>query len=229
MVGFANYRTANLSAKLRIGGFYPLDVMLAGSTGAGKSTIVNALVGRSVAKVGVGVDPETQTVSDYRLNDSFRVWDTPGLGDGVGADAKHKKKITELLTRECRIDGGTYGLIDLAIVVVEGSHRDIGSCISLLNEVIVPCISKDRILVIVNQADVAMKGHHWDACTNRPDEVLNARLEDLSDSIQRRVHESSGIWVNKPVCFSAETGYNMDKVCDAIIDSIPRSRRTLSF
>ena len=119
------------------------------------------------------------------------------------------------------------GLIDLVIVVVEGAHRDVGTCISLLNEVVIPCIGADRILVLVNQADMAMKGYHWNSWSNTPDSVLANRLQDLSSSIQRRVYESTGVWVKTPVCFSAATGYNMDKVCDFIIESIPRSRRII--
>lgn len=43
-----------------------------------------------VAKVGDGVDPETMKLHPYELNDFFRVWDTPGLGDGVKIDQIHK-------------------------------------------------------------------------------------------------------------------------------------------
>lgn len=225
MVGFGQYRAAELGAKLRLGGFSPLDVMLAGATGAGKSTIINALSGCSVAKVGSGVDPETQNVGHFQLSKAFRIWDTPGLGDGVFVDSLHKQKITELLTRECRLDHRRCFLVDMAIVVVEGAHRDIGSCISLMNEVVIPCISPDRILVVINQADVAMKGAHWNSYLNRPDEVLELRLQEFADSIQRRIFESTGVRVKTPVCFSAEYGYNMDKVCDFIIDNIPQSGR----
>lgn len=227
MVGFGCYRVADLNEKLRVGGFSPLDVMLAGATGAGKSTIINTLLGSSVARVGYGVDPETQQVDSYRLNKKFRIWDTPGLGDGVCVDIEHKRKITELLTRRCSIGHDCCGLIDLVIVVVEGAHRDVGTCISLLNDVVIPCIDPDRILVVINQADVAMKGSHWNSCTNRPDGILEERLLGFAAPIQRRILESTGIQIKTPVCFSAEYGYNMDKVCDFIIDSVPRVRRVL--
>lgn len=33
----------------------------------------------------------------YSLNDVFRLWDTPGLGDGIARDQVHKKKLVDLL------------------------------------------------------------------------------------------------------------------------------------
>ena len=60
----------------------------------------------------------------------------------------------------------------LAVVVIEGSNRDMGTTYALLNEVLVPSIQSDRILVLINQADMAMKGRHWDHVNRRPDPVL---------------------------------------------------------
>lgn len=74
----SNYRLNELRSKLRV---RPLDIMLVGVTGAGKSSTINALVGNDSAKIGVGVDPETQDFDSYDLNDYIRFWDTPGIGD----------------------------------------------------------------------------------------------------------------------------------------------------
>lgn len=224
---FRNYRVADLSQKLRIGGYRPLDVMVAGSTGAGKSTFINALFGNPVAKVGYGVDPETQQVADYRLNENFRIWDTPGLGDGVRIDWRHKQKITNLLLDTWNCDYETYGLVDLAVIVIEGAHRDLGSCYALLKDVIVPNIERDRILVVVNQADVAMKGAHWNVYDNEPDDTLRCFLRDQVLSVKRRIVEATGVDIKMPVCFSAETGYNVDAVYDFFIDNIPLCRRKI--
>ena len=42
----------------------PIDVLLVGATGTGKSSTLNAIFGDAVCKVGDGVDPQTQDVSD---------------------------------------------------------------------------------------------------------------------------------------------------------------------
>lgn len=224
---FYNYRVGDMEAKLQHMGVRPLDVMMAGVTGAGKSTTLNAFFQKIVAKVGDGVDPETMDLDAYMLNDFFRVWDTPGLGDGVENDRVHKKKMTDLLYKTYTYEDQLYGFIDLVMVVVEGSNRDMGTTYTLLNDVIVPNIQRERILVLINQADAAMKGHHWDYLSQRPDPVLMEFLEEQAVSIQKRVREATGITIVKPVYYSAEYGWNVDKVLDLIVDHMPRERRKL--
>ena len=205
----------------------PLDVMVTGVTGAGKSTTLNTIFRKNVATVGNGVDPETMYLDYYSLNDVFRLWDTPGLGDGVANDETHKRKLVDLLYKTYSLDGNIYGWIDSVIVVLEGLNRDMGSTYTLLNEVIVPNIQAERILVVINQADMAMKGRHWNKETNRPDEVLLDFLEKQTISIQNSVKEATGVTIKKPVYYSAEYGYNVEKLLDFIIDNMIVERRGL--
>ena len=222
-----NYRKDDIEKKLQKARFRPLDVMVTGATGAGKSTTLNTIFRKNVATVGNGVDPETMELDSYSLNDVFRLWDTPGLGDCVAVDEIHKRKLVNLLYKTYTLDGNTYSWIDLAIVVIEGANRDMGSTYTLLNEVIVPNIQTDRILVVINQADVAMKGKHWNYYTNKPDKVLKDFLEKQALSIQRRVKEATGITIRKPIYYSAEYNYNVEKLLDFIIDDMPLVRRPL--
>ena len=227
MTSFKYYRKNDIEKKLEKARFRPLDVMVTGVTGAGKSTTLNTIFKKNVATVGNGVDPETMDLDSYSLNDVFRLWDTPGLGDGVANDEIHKRKLVDLLYKTYSLDGNIYGWIDSAIVVLEGLNRDMGSTYTLLNEVIVPNIQADRILVVINQADMAMKGRHWNKETNRPDVVLVDFLERQALSIQNRVKEATGVTIRKPVYYSAEYGYNIEKLLDFIIDNMIVERRPL--
>ena len=227
MTSFKYYRKNDIEKKLEKARFRPLDVMVTGVTGAGKSTTLNTIFKKNVATVGNGVDPETMDLDSYSLNDVFRLWDTPGLGDGVANDEIHKRKLVDLLYKTYSLDGNIYGWIDSAIVILEGLNRDMGSTYTLLNEVIVPNIQADRILVVINQADMAMKGRHWNKETNRPDEVLVDFLERQALSIQNRVKEATGVTIRKPVYYSAEYGYNIEKLLDFIIDNMIVERRPL--
>lgn len=226
-VKFSTYRTSDIDNNLKKMQIRPLDVMVTGVTGAGKSTTLNAFFQKTVAKVGDGVDPETMELDSYKLNDFFRVWDTPGLGDGVEIDQIHKKKMVDLLYKTYGSDGAIYGFIDMVLVIIEGSNRDMGTTYTLLNDVVVPNIQKDRIFVVINQADVAMKGRHWNYSTNTPDVQLLNFLDEQAYSIQNRVKEATGISIMKPIYYSAEYGWNVQKVFDFIIDNMPTQRRTL--
>lgn len=224
---YNNYRIDDIKYKLSIARFRPLDVMVTGVTGAGKSTTLNSLFEKEVAKVGTGVEPETMGLDSYELSDMIRFWDTPGLGDGVEKDKVHGKKLVDLLYKPYQLESNTYGLIDIVLVIIEGANRDMGTTYKLLNEIIVPNFQKERILVAVNQCDVAMKGRHWNHKMNKPEANLYDYLEDQATSIQRRVKEATGVSIMKPIYYSAEYGYNVNKLLDFLIDNIPKSRRNL--
>lgn len=222
---FSQYRSADMERKLQIARFCPLDVMVTGVTGAGKSSTLNAFFQKCVAKVGDGVDPETMELGAYRLNNIFRIWDTPGLGDGVFSDREHQRKIISLLKKKYLLEQHIYGFIDMALVVLDGSCRDMGTTFHLLNDIIVPNIQQDRIMVVINQADFAMKGRHWrqEACL--PDETLLAFLQEQAASIQQRVKEATGVTIRRPVFYSAQYGFGVHDVFDMIVEQMPLQRR----
>ena len=233
------------------------NIMLVGATGCGKSSTINALfaVGEhpeesadddeadaekkapkktyvEVAKVGSKADPETKDIERYRIG-NLVLWDTPGLGDGTEIDEHHKEVITELL-REKDDDGNAR--IDLVLVIMDGSTRDLGTSYKILNDVIIPELKNDtdRILVALNQADIAMKtGRHWDYEKNEPDETLIAFLNEKVESIKKRIKEDSNLDV-EPVYYCAgyeEEGgdvvhpYNLSKLLYYIMQSLPAQKR----
>lgn len=209
-----------------------INLMITGATGCGKSSTINALFNTEVAKVGVGVDPETMDIQKYEL-DNLILWDSPGLGDGKEADNRHAKNIIKKLNE--RDENGNL-LIDLVLVILDGSTRDLGTSYELINSVIVPNLGKDkegRILVAINQADVAMKGRYWDDENNRPEPPLVKFLDEKAASVQKRIKEGTGIDVS-PIYYSAgfkEAGqaqcrpYNLSKLLYYIIKFTPKEKR----
>jgi len=209
-----------------------VNVMLVGATGSGKSSTVNALFDMYIAKVGTGVDPETSVLQEFII-DNLTVWDTPGLGDGVERDVEIKNAIEDKLMEK---DADGNMLVDLAVVVIDASTKDLGTYYELINETLKPAFGKEakkRILIAVNQADIAMKGTHWDAEKNEPDDVLYEFLKNKAASVKERIMENTGLNI-KPVCYCAgykEEGqeqkkpYNLTKLLYAIIKAVPKDKR----
>lgn len=209
-----------------------VNIILVGATGSGKSSTVNALFNMEVAKVGVGVDPETDTITSYEL-ENLTIWDTPGLGDGVKNDEAYNRMLVDKLSE---LDENGNPLIDLVLVVLDASSKDLGTSYDLINNIIIPCLEDDksrRVIVGLNQADIAMKGKHWDSEKNEPDEVLLDYLKKKAESVRNRILEGTGLDI-RPVFYSAgykEEGgeqckpYNLTKLLYYIIKAIPKDKR----
>ena len=210
-----------------------MNIMITGATGCGKSSTINAMFDTEVAKVGVGADPETMEIEKYEL-DNLILWDTPGLGDGKEADNRHAKNIIEKLSE---VDENGNALIDLVLVILDGGSRDLGTSYELINNVIIPNLGedkKDRILVAINQADMAMKGRNWDYEKNEPNGQLVDFLEDKVRSIKDRVYEATGVKI-EPIYYCAgykegdrqEKPYNLSKLLYYIVKATPSEKRAV--
>lgn len=224
---YKDYRVEEIDKKINIIGYNPIDIMVTGVTGAGKSSTLNALFQRQVAKEGEGVDPETMEIDAYTLSENrIRLWDTPGLGDGVSEDIYHSKKIIDLLYKSYG-ESNQFGFIDMVLIILDGGTRDLGTTYKLLNEVIVPNMPRDRILIAINQCDMGMKGKGWDHFSGVPQQDLIEQLNNKTKSIVNRVYEATGIRINTPIYYSAKHDYNILKLLDLIIDNLPSCSRQL--
>ena len=211
-----------------------INIMITGATGCGKSSTINALFDTEVAKVGVGVDPETMEIEKYEL-DNLILWDTPGLGDGKEADNRHAKNIIHKLAE---VDAQGNALIDLVLVILDSGTRDLGTSYELINNVIIPNLGADkegRILVALNQADMAMKGRNWDKNKNEPNDTLKEFLDKKAASVKNRIFEGTGVNVT-PIYYSAgykEEGeeqsrpYNLSKLLYYIVKATPAEKRAV--
>ena len=224
MVDFVHYRAQDVQNKLLISGLTPLDIMVVGATGVGKSTTLNSLFSYEIAKVGTGVDPETYEITPFKLGNNIRLWDTPGLGDGTQEDKIHKRAIKRLLKHNVEVNGKIYGLIDLVILIIDSSSRDLSSSYTIVRKIL-KHIAPERVLIIVNQADFSMKGRNWDHKNHSPNELLLAHLREQSKSIKRRIFESTGLDVKLPIFYSAKENYNTTAVFDFIIENMPKAHR----
>ena len=216
-----------------------INVLLVGGTGVGKSSTINALFQNEgkedAANVGDSTRPETMEIAKHELNENLTIWDSPGLGDSPEKDAEHSRKIIEALHKK---DSHGKPLIDLVFLILDASSRDYGSAYELINNVIIPNLHSDdhdRLIIGLNQADQAMKGHYWNKEENRPEEKLLERLDELALTVKDRIKESSGFNV-EPIYYSAgcvldgeqlSSPYNLTKLLSYILDHLPKKKRAV--
>jgi hypothetical protein len=209
-----------------------VNILVTGATGCGKSSTINALFNTEKAKVGQGVDPETMDIVKYEL-ENIVLFDSPGLGDGKEADVRHSKNIIAKLYEK---DKNGDPLIDLVLVLLDGSSRDLGTSFELINQVIIPNLGEDksRLLVAINQADMAMKGRYWDHENNKPEPELIKFLDEKIDSTRRRIKEATGVDVT-PIYYSAgykdgdaeQRPYNLSKLLAFILRHTKSEKRAV--
>ncbi|WP_461811455.1 GTPase family protein [Faecalimonas sp.] len=200
-----------------------LNVMFVGPTGVGKSSTINAIFNMEIAKVGVGVDPETANIQKYEV-DNIILWDTPGLGDNPQKDKLYALEIANTLKQK---DANGELLIDEVVILIDGSNRDMKTAYEIIENLIVPYIGDTkRIVLAINQCDMALKGRYWNYDMNQPDEHLVSFLNEKATSVRNRILETTGI-VTNPLYYSALYHYNISKLLLNMITSLGETKRFL--
>lgn len=209
-----------------------LNILIIGATGVGKSSTIAALfTGGKNLKIGTGSNPQTQDISKFEISDNIIFWDSPGLGEGQEKDRKHTEKIIKMLQEK---DDNGCALIDLVLVIVDATNKDLNTTYKLVNEVVIPNMpDKDRILIALNKCDCVI---------DRVDFVENGRnltdeqikfLESKVQDIKNRVKMDTGVDVGH-IYYSAglkkgdkpqETPYNITKLLYFITKKTPPRKR----
>lgn len=201
---------------------HKVNILITGATGSGKSSTINAIFDMDLATIGYSPDPETTVIQKYELRNLI-LWDSPDLGDSEKADLQHSQNIINKLMEK---DENGFALIDVVLVIIDGSSRDMGTSYKLINEVIIPSmpLDKRRIIIAVNQCDAALKGKGWNSDEKKPDEELSMFLEEKVFSVRRRILEGTGVDIY-PIYYSASEHYNISKLLSFIIKHIPIEKR----
>ena len=180
-----------------------INVMIIGSKGCGKSSTVNALF--NIEKAKVGVDSSLKYIEKYKL-DNLIIWDCPGFVYGEETENIQKKHIANKLKER---DKKGNLLIDLVLVILDGSAHDFETTYEIINEIVIPNFgdNRDRILVAVNKVDMVMNGRYWNNKKNKPKDKLLKFLNEKSALVQKEIKEVTGLDV-EPIYYN--TGYTKD-------------------
>ena len=200
-----------------------LNILFVGATGVGKSSTINAIFNTDVAKVGYSANPETATIQKFEI-DNMVLWDTPGLGDNPEKDRLYAVEIANALKMK---DTSGQLLIDEVVVLIDGSNRDMKTAYEVIENVIVPYIGDTkRIIIAINQCDMALKGRYWNYDLSQPEAQLTTFLDEKVASVRKRILESTGI-ITQPIYYSALHRYNISKLLLTMLRNMPEKKRFL--
>ena len=143
-----------------------VKVLLVGKTGTGKSTLVNGLIGKEVAREGEGVSMEgtTKTLSAYYgtiAGVEFVIFDSPGLQDGTMNDTgylnemKTKCKDVDLVMFAIRITDSKFVPGNPDSIAMENLTKAFGFSVW------------EKAVVLLTHADVV--------------EAMNPRMKSMDD------------------------------------------------
>lgn len=213
-----------------------VNILVVGPTGSGKSSTINALFKMDVASVGHNPYPETKNIQNYQL-DNLTIWDSPGLGEGEEEDKRYTKEIIDLLKKEVKDDttNANVALIDLVLLVVDGSHRDLGTVYKIVEAILGDGLGekeKDRIIIGINRCDLYNGGTGFDYNKVKPTEELINSLNDMVSIIQSRISQTTGV-STRPIYYAANARkrgtFNVDILYNEIQKRIPIKKRMAFF
>ncbi len=161
-----------------------INIFVTGKTGSGKSTLVNALLGVSMAPEGEELDPMTAEVACYENDVSgvrLRVWDSPGLQDGTQREEEY---ITDMKAK-CNLSE-----IDLCVVCIKVSTarftKDSTEVQALrkLTDAFGPSLWEHAIIVLTYANEIEM----------RSDEMKLARRKNDLEKVSRLFQDKIAEW-----------------------------------
>ncbi|KAF8056289.1 hypothetical protein FPV67DRAFT_1678222 [Lyophyllum atratum] len=144
-----------------------LVVPVMGATGAGKSTFINALVGRDVAKVGHNLQSETAQVQHYILphpqypDRRLIIVDTPGFDDTNQDDREILRRIAVWLAQSYDADMTLAGVIYLHEITLTRMTGTARKNLDMFDKLCGPNAGPNIILATTKWNDVKKKvGEH---------------------------------------------------------------------
>lgn len=99
------------------------NIIVAGISGTGKSTLINAVFGENMAKTGIG-RPITASINDYSIPDvPIRIWDTVGLELNSDKTKASIKDIRETIANKTASKNQFDRIHAIWYCISSGSHK----------------------------------------------------------------------------------------------------------
>lgn len=196
----------------RIRDYEPM-VGVFGKTGAGKSSLCNAVFGRDICKIS-DVGACTRNVQEVALSigqKGMKLLDVPGVGESDRRDAEYDALYQQWLPK-----------LDLVLWVIKADDRALASDEDFYKRLVKPYLEAGKpFFIVLNQVDKVEPFREWDEKARQPGPRQAANIEDK----RRSVAGFFGLPLNQVICVSANERYGLVELVDRVIHALPAEKR----
>jgi hypothetical protein len=191
---------------------YEPRVGVFGKTGAGKSSLCNALFGAEVAEIS-DVEACTRNPKEILVQigaGGIKLIDCPGVGESQQRDEEYRQLYEKLLPE-----------LDLILWLIKADDRALSSDQKFFTEVVKPNFNGKPLFLVLSQVDKIEPIRDWDDEKNLPgakqQQNIEAKLDHLANFFDLSKSQISPI--------SASEEYNLVNFVNDIVFALPKDRK----
>lgn len=186
-----------------------------GKTGAGKSSLCNAVFGKDVCEISdiAGCTRKPQEVILDIGGKGIKLLDVPGVGESNERDKEYAELYRSILPE-----------LDLVLWVIKGDDRAFSSDETFFNNLVKPYLDKGRpVIIALNQVDKIEPFREWDESAQKPGAKQAENIEQKRMSVAKIFDLPYSCVI--PV--SANEKYGLVQLVEKIIEVLPADKKAI--
>lgn len=194
---------------------YQPRVGIFGKTGAGKSSLCNAVFGQDICEIS-DIDACTRSPQEIILSmgrKGVKLIDVPGVGESRERDKEYAELYKNLLPE-----------LDIVLWVLKGDDRAFSSDEQFYTALVKPYISVGLpFLVVLNQVDKIEPYFEWDREARRPSQKQVHNIDEKRKVVASKFDLS----IAHVIPVSANEKYGLVELVDQVVHSLPNDKKVI--